>query len=838
MNLCSMFGTLVIGALSWVPSDVSQFWVEPDKPALLEFDVKKDETVESGSRSDSVRFVVRTTDGEMLKEGEGEIVGERLAIRTTLPQGYFELELPESNQAFGVASQPPFCPSDAILASSAKERNDLRLRDDFFGIDAASTWLVQDDKTREALIRNARRIGVATYRERLSWGRVEPQENVFDYNGDRNSETVRAAALKYDMPVLELFHSAPDWAGHVGTYPEDLIKTANSWGAIGKRWGRYWNSIEVWNEPDISFSGNLPADQYAPVLKTVAQELARKGITTPVVGGIIATFRDNFMDSFADNGGLDACDIFSFHTYCRAPEMESVCLRYHNWLVKNHAEWKPVWITECGRPWKKGTERPNREADLESAIDIVEKGVVAKAMGYDSYFPFVYVFYEENDNNFGMSDKNSAPLRSIAGYARMIYLLSGKDCIGNWKVDGSDAAWLFVDRENGEQIAVVYASERKKGRVVKLPCKPVFAERVTGEHVGSSDSNELDFSDGLLFVKLPYDFKAELNQSTEVDQARLLRVQAREKHGVDARRNDDVVMRFDYDKEVVSATNGGYSLLDPEIKELQGRLSVFNFSNESKTLPVSAEAIVNKSGSSEKIDVFSNVPDAVAVPARGRATIPFTIDLSKVSPFFPPTLVFKAGSDAYLSFELSRGFTEENFHDNVEEAVRIDISDQRAWQKSCSSNGSIEFHDGIATEQNKGWGFTVKYADDNDKWAYPLFTLPRVDGKLKPTSDSDKTYDLNEFSGVAFCVKGSSNADGGVLRFFTYSEKGTYYYTSSGFARADGKERFIVIPFKSIDAYGGVPDPFSPDNILRISIGGNSKGSEMKIEVGDFYFFK
>ena len=602
MNLCSMFGTLVIGALSWVPSDVSQFWVEPDKPALLEFDVKKDETVESGSRSDSVKFVVRTTDGEMLKEGEGEIVGERLAIRTTLPQGYFELELPESNQAFGVASQPPFCPSDAILASSAKERNDLRLRDDFFGIDAASTWLVQDDKTREALIRNARRIGVATYRERLSWGRVEPQENVFDFNGDRNSETVRAAALKYDMPVLELFHSAPDWAGHVGTYPEDLIKTANSWGAIGKRWGRYWNSIEVWNEPDISFSGNLPADQYAPVLKTVAQELARKGITTPVVGGIIATFRDNFMDSFADNGGLDACDIFSFHTYCRAPEMESVCLRYHNWLVKNHAEWKPVWITECGRPWKKGTERPNREADLESAIDIVEKGVVAKAMGYDSYFPFVYVFYEENDNNFGMSDKNSAPLRSIAGYARMIYLLSGKDCIGNWKVDGSDAAWLFVDRENGEQIAVVYASERKKGRVVKLPCKPVFAERVTGEHVDANDSNELDFSDGLLFVKLPYDFKAELNQSTEVDQARLLRVQAREKHGVDARRNDDVVMRFDFDKEVVSATNGGYSLLDPEIKEFQGRLSVFNFSNESKTLPVSAEAIVNKSGSSEKID--------------------------------------------------------------------------------------------------------------------------------------------------------------------------------------------------------------------------------------------
>ena len=283
--------------------------------------------------------------------------------------------------------------------------------------------------------------------------------------------------------LSELFHNAPDWTGRIGTYPEDLMKR-RSVSKIGERWNRYWHSIEVWNEPDIHFSGDMPADQYAPVLKTVAQEFQRKGIKTPIVGGVIAVFRDEFMDCLADNDGIAACDVFSFHTYCRAPEMEAVCLRYHNWLVKNNAAWKPVWITECGRPWKKGTARPDREADLESAIDIVQKGVVTKAIGYDSYFPFVYVYYEENENNFGMCDRNSAPLRSIAGYARMIYLLSGKECVGSWKVDEVESSWLFKDPETGEQVAVLYTSQRDAARSVRLPCNPEFVERITGERRG------------------------------------------------------------------------------------------------------------------------------------------------------------------------------------------------------------------------------------------------------------------------------------------------------------------------------------------------------------------
>ena len=832
MNFFSIMGSLLASLLTWIPNDVSQFWIEPDQPALFEFYSDSGERNE-GAEGGSVKYVVKTTDGNIFHEGEGAISNGRLEILTIIPQGYFELELPESGQTFGIASQPAFVSNGA---NSGRDQNAFsRPLDRFFAIDSASTWLVRDDKTREALIRNARRIGIATYRERLNWGRIEPQRNSFHFDGDSHSETLRKLAFKYELPILELFHSAPDWTGRVGTFPEDLIETARSWNVIGKRWSPYWNSIEVWNEPDISFSGNMPADQYVPILKTVAQEFRREGIETPIVGGVIAVFQDEYMDCLARNGGLDACDIFSFHTYCRAPQMADVCLRYHDWLVKNRAAWKPVWLTECGRPWKKGTDRPNRETDLESAIDIVEKGVIAKALGIDSYFPFVYVYYDENDNNFGMCDKNNAPLRSIAGYARMIYLLSGCECIGSWRVDGVDSSWLFVDADKREKTAVLYASQRQNGRSIRLPCQVAFAERITGETVPQDESGEVAFTDGFLFVRLPDGYEPELNETSAVDKARNFRREARESHSCENRGNYDLVMRFDFDPKFISATTNGYSLVDPEVKEIKTNLSVFNFSTEEKALTAYAEACCNESGTDRRIELFSEQSASTVVPSRGRATLSFEIDAAKISPFHPVRITFKTEDGNVLSFNLSRGFTEENFFENVGETVKIDLSDVTDWQKSCSPNGSLEFNGGLSVEGTKGWGFSVVYSGDGDKWAYPLFKLPIEDGKLTIQGES---YNLSEFRGVAFRAKGTANVDGGQLRFFTYDDKGPYYYTSEGIAPADGKERFVVIPFNRLNAYGGMPEPFSPERVQTISIGGNSRGSEMKIEVGEFYFFK
>ncbi len=898
MALWGLLGAVVVGVATWTPINVTQFWVEPNAPAVFKF--------ESESDALSGVFVVKTTDGEIFCEGTGTRDGKTLTVETTLPQGFWEIEFPETGQSFGVASIPPFWADPtqpenkrngqtAQVAGSGQNgengqaaqvagsgQDGERIRDPFFGIDAATTWLVGSDAARDDLLFNARRMGIATYRERTSWGRIESTPGQIDFNADRRADFVRQTAKKYDVPVLELIHDAPGWAGRVGAvYPNDLTKTADSWARIAERWAPTWNSIEVWNEPDIHFGGNLPADQYVPILKAVAQEYGRRGVETPVVGGVIAAFRDAWMDSAAENGMLDACDIFSFHSYSRAPEMVGVCLRYQRWLDKFGASGKPTWITECGRPWKRGTDRPNREADLESAIDVAQKGVVCKAFGFESYFPFVYPFYEENDNNFGMSDRSNAPLRSIVGYAQSIRLLAGKDCVGEWALDGENAevgrngegltavqrSFVFTDPTTGERVAVLYSPTRAPGRVVAPSVAPTFVERITGETVVPNADGAFDFADGFLFVGLPNDAKIVLKPASEIDKARERRFAARKLDGGGRPRRDvATVVRFEFDANVVSPDNAGYKILDPNAKTFSGALTVFNFENEARTLPVRVELFAD---GKPLPPTFVDVPKTVEIPARGRATVPFVLNAEKISPFVPLTVEARIGDDGFLSFDLTRAVSRENFVKFAEVATPVDLAALDRWTPSAGAAGKTTFKTPDALSPGFRWGFDVEFGE-GDRWIYPHFALPleanstrliaepaagsqngetaqnggNGEGEVAENGETAQVastagLDLREYAGVAFRVKASNEDPNAQIRFFTYNEKGSpFYYTGVGVAPADGRERFVAIPFASLTAYGGTPDPFDASRIRKISVGANTKAEKMTLEVGEFYFFK
>ena len=896
MALWGLLGAVVVGVATWTPINVTQFWVEPNEPAVFKF--------ESESDALSGAYVVKTTDGEIFCEGTGTRDGKTLTVEATLPQGFWEIEFPETGQSFGVASIPPFWadptqPENRKAGQTAGSgQGGERIRDPFFGIDAATTWLVGSDAARDDLLFNARRMGIATYRERTSWGRIEPTPGQIDFNADRRADFVRQTAKKYDVPVLELIHDAPGWAGRVGAvYPSDLTKTADSWARIAERWAPTWNSIEVWNEPDIHFGGNLPADQYVPILKAVAQEYGRRGVETPVVGGVIAAFRDAWMDSAAENGMLDACDIFSFHSYSRAPEMVGVCLRYQRWLDKFGASGKPTWITECGRPWKRGTDRPNREADLESAIDVAQKGVVCKAFGFEAYFPFVYPFYEENDNNFGMSDRSNAPLRSIVGYAQSIRLLAGKDCVGEWALDGENAevgrngeglaavqrSFVFADPATGERVAVLYSPTRTPGRTVKTPVAPTFVERITGETVAPNADGAFDFADGFLFVGIPADAKIALKSASEIDKARERRFEARKLDGGGRPRRDvATVVRFEFDANAVSPDNAGYKILDPNAKTFSGALTVFNFENETRTLPVRVELFAD---GKPLPATFVDVPKTVEIPARGRATVPFVLNAEKISPFVPLTVEARVGDDGFLSFDLTRAVSRENFVAFAEVATPLDLGELSRWTPSAGAAGKTTFKTTDALSPGFRWGFDVEFGE-GDRWIYPHFALPLEENSTRLIAEpaalggqngevarndenggnggngedskngengesgvaensaigrfaSTAGLDLREYAGVAFRAKASNEDPNAQIRFFAYDEKGSpFYYTGVGVAPADGREHFVAIPFASLTAYGGTPDPFDPTRIRAISVGANTKAAKMTLEVGEFYFFK
>ena len=65
-------------------------------------------------------------------------------------------------------------------------------------------------------------------------------------------------------------HDSPSGLGRGGKYPRDLVGAAASWGEIAGRWNSGWADWKIWNEPDIFFGGDLPADQYVAVAKALS----------------------------------------------------------------------------------------------------------------------------------------------------------------------------------------------------------------------------------------------------------------------------------------------------------------------------------------------------------------------------------------------------------------------------------------------------------------------------------------------------------------------------------------------------------------------------------------
>ena len=47
------------------------------------------------------------------------------------------------------------------------------------------------------------------FRERVSWSQIESKQDHFNWDASQY-ETLRKTYQKYEMPILELFHNAPD----------------------------------------------------------------------------------------------------------------------------------------------------------------------------------------------------------------------------------------------------------------------------------------------------------------------------------------------------------------------------------------------------------------------------------------------------------------------------------------------------------------------------------------------------------------------------------------------------------------------------------------------------
>ena len=301
----------VVTAATWTPEDVRQFIVVPTDGQALTWQALPEPA------NKTLKYVIRDYWDQQVADSVAEVIdGGLVRIPFARPPGYYEVEFPDSGQRFGVISSPP--PAEP--------------RDPFFSIDAAMSWLVKEDALRESLVQVLRRTGIVMARERLSWAQINPARDRWEWDGSARYDKLRQCYATHDVELLEMFHDAPAWPGRIEKYPDDLVATAHAWQEISRRWHKRWEALEVWNEPDIFFGGNLPADQYVPLVKALAwvQQAAHTG--TPIVGGVFAHDNAKFLDCAAANGMLDCIQVASFHTYGRALGMAELIGRYRQWL--------------------------------------------------------------------------------------------------------------------------------------------------------------------------------------------------------------------------------------------------------------------------------------------------------------------------------------------------------------------------------------------------------------------------------------------------------------------------------------------------------------------------
>lgn len=791
-------GTLLLAVASLAagatlkPVAIESFFLTPQQRSAVEW------RIESGPLAAEPDYVVRDYTEKQISTGRAERVGADV-LRTSLrlAAGFYEIEFPATGQRFGLVALPAQASSDP-----------------FFCIDGALSWLVRDDAVREGLVRAAQRGGIRMVRERLSWGAVHPAEKRWDWEGPVHFDTLRRTYAKHGVEVLEMAHDAPRWMGRSGVYPDNLVQAARSWQGLAAHWRPTWGASEVWNEPDISFGGNVPADQYVPLVKAIAYGLSEGQYDVPLVGGVMAHCNREFLDTAAENGLLDCIDAFSFHTYGRAMEMEGLVGRYREWLQAHGHPSMPLWLTECGRPWKKGPERPPFDQDAESALDIAMKAIESRACGIARYFAFVYPFYEENQNNFGMMDKRGTPLRSFAAYAQLVRALAGKRYLGDLRHEDKSILRARVFGDEQQALAVLYTGRCDPKAGVKAGAAPVRLEGIDGRPLAPAAGGAIPVPDGLTYAWLdPGKCQEALVRETPA-----MRLYAPKAAPVQRLKPSPIAMRYRYDTASVEPTAEGYRIKAVPSKTLPLAVRLFNLSNTPQRVRIGLSLPGGKDAK-----VVGEMRD-LALRPRSSGDVAWEADFTGLFAnrnVVEATVAVSGATSGPGANRLAMTFFgEASVVETLQRYghwVRLPIQELSRWTPNVPGHGKMT----MDSTPEAAWRLQVKFGE-GDRWVYPFLELP----------DNVK---MSQYSGLV--VRARCRQPASVRAFLWEGESGVGYIAPRPVVPADGQWHVAAVRFSDLVlSPANKPDPngrLDLDQVRRISIGMNSTGAENTLEVSD-----
>lgn len=454
-----------------VPIAADTFYAVPPQVATsLRFKVRA-----TRARSE-VGYLISDYEGKAIRSGRARIAFGKLEISVKLPVGYYEVRF---------TAAPTFGFTVAPLFEGPRDR--------FFGLDTALSWIVPDKESREALVRVVAKSGFGMARERLGWMQVEPSPGDYRWDANHQYDSLRQVYRQNGVAILEGLYGGPaNWDFRRAPTQAEAVQLQRSITELARRWGDVWAGVEVWNEIDLH---DVPPEVYVRALRTVHDGIRSANRSTPVVAGAFAKFNETYLDRLADAGMLDFADALSIHPYGTSEETREMLQSFRRWLAKRGRPELPVWTSESGRAWPRGTDRPPVVDDVRSAKANTIRGVLARAENAPTYFPFVFPFFEEKELNYGLTDRRLTPLRSFAAYATLARMLSHAQFDRKNVVAGARESYEF--HASDRTIQVVFTDEPA---VLKAPTELTGrAYGMDGRDLGDV-RDSIRIPDGLTYI--------------------------------------------------------------------------------------------------------------------------------------------------------------------------------------------------------------------------------------------------------------------------------------------------------------------------------------------------
>ncbi len=339
-------------------------------------------------------------------------------------------------------------------------------------LDFGRNGLWPSELTRKAA-RLARLAGVNRIRERwaYSWRSIEPERGKFIT--EPMKEFLRLEKAE-NMQITFILMDRPGWLAPGAGYGEDLRETYRISAEMARIFSGEIDTWEYWNEPDSWPFGKGPAHNYASALKAAALGFRSVDPAPPVAtAGISSIARYNFIDNMLANDIVPYFDVYNAHIYEQPGNYPHVYARHNELQQKYHFTNHPKWITEGGAENARidvrknppryrmevevppGTLQDSVGADVlpselraKVSADLLKAWVYSAAAGWESYYTFCFLYYNEGGRIWGLLAPGLTATSSYAVLAAYNWLLGDMDYAGTLNLPGENVQAHLYSKNN------------------------------------------------------------------------------------------------------------------------------------------------------------------------------------------------------------------------------------------------------------------------------------------------------------------------------------------------------------------------------------------------------